>query len=86
MRAVAYVSGHCGTGNHDRCLGVYAGTPCTCEHHTAPPEPVVVAVNCFFGCGHAVWAEDAYQAHEDMEQHYRVEHWADIRRAVGWAS
>lgn len=29
-----YISGHCATGNHDRCAGVYAGTSCscTCDH------------------------------------------------------
>lgn len=29
-----YVSGHCSTGNHDRCAGVYAGVSCscTCDH------------------------------------------------------
>lgn len=26
-----YMSGHCATGHHDRCAGVYAGTACTCE-------------------------------------------------------
>lgn len=28
--AKLYMSGHCATGNHDRCKGMYALTPCTC--------------------------------------------------------
>lgn len=25
-----YISGHCATGNHERCAGVYAGVNCSC--------------------------------------------------------
>lgn len=34
-RTSTYRSGHCGIGKHDACLGVYAGTDCTCWCHTA---------------------------------------------------
>jgi hypothetical protein len=30
----AYVSGHCGTGNCQRCRGQYKGTDCHCNCHT----------------------------------------------------
>lgn len=39
---VDYVSGWCGTARHDRCLGAYAGTGCTCPCHTRP-EVVIAA-------------------------------------------
>jgi hypothetical protein len=81
-----YVSGWCGTGQHDICRGVYAGVDCACPHHALAllPEPVVVAVHCFFGCPHVVRSTDSGDAHRGMEEHYLHEHVAEIRAAVGW--
>lgn len=36
--AKIYMSGHCATGNHDRCIGIYALTPCTCHCHSDHAE------------------------------------------------
>lgn len=36
--AKLYMSGHCATSNHDRCIGIYALTPCTCTCHS-PNNP-----------------------------------------------
>lgn len=38
-------------------------------------------VHCFFGwCRHVVRATSAQSAHDAMEEHYRVEHQAEILR------
>lgn len=29
-----YLSGHCGTANHDACRGTYASAECRCDCHT----------------------------------------------------
>lgn len=78
-----YVSGFCGVGRHQQCRGVFAGVDCTCGCHTEP-EPVVVVVHCFFGCEHIARDADLLQAHDALEGHYRLAHWAQIRAAVGW--
>lgn len=36
-----YKSGWCGTAQHDRCRGAYAGAPCACRCHDNPPPPAV---------------------------------------------
>lgn len=82
-----YQTGHCEVGGHSRCLGVYAGTGCTCPCHTAAPPPLrpqVATVHCFFGCPAVVASADPDAAHAAMESHYFEAHRPDIRAAVGW--
>lgn len=80
--APEYLSGWCGVGRHDQCLGAYVGVVCSCPHHT---EPAAVAVNCFFACEHVTRDGDPQAAHDAMEEHYRAAHWPSIRQIVGWA-
>lgn len=81
-----YVSGHCGSGCHDRCTGAYAGVTCGCPHHTEPAPPPLVAVHCFFACDHLVLDPDPRTAHDVMEAHYFQAHRPEIAAAVGWLS
>lgn len=41
-----YRSGWCGTSQHDRCRGTYAGASCRCSCHEPVPAPPVCG-----GCG-----------------------------------
>lgn len=36
----AYKSGWCGTAQHDRCRGQYAGVFCCCRCHVPPLPPL----------------------------------------------
>lgn len=83
MTAVAYRSGWCGSGYHDRCRGQYAGITCCCPHHDGP---LLVTVRCFFGCPHVAQDETPETAHAAMEAHYFEAHREQIRAAVGWAA
>lgn len=83
MTATLYVSGWCGSTRHDRCLGAYAGTGCTCECHA---RPELVTVRCFFGCPHVVQDIDPHAAHDAMEAHYFDTHREQIRDAIGWCA
>lgn len=81
-----YVSGHCGSGCHDRCTGAYAGVTCGCPHHTEPAPPPLVAVHCFFACPAVVEHTDPYTAHAAMEMHYFDAHKGDIKAALWGAA
>lgn len=37
--APTYTSGWCGTAQHSRCWGQYAGADCGCPCHQTQPEP-----------------------------------------------
>lgn len=79
-----YVSGHCGSGSHGRCVGAYTGVTCACTCHTPADPPPLVAVHCFFACDHLVLDPDPHTAHQLMEAHYFDAHRPEIAAAVGW--
>lgn len=43
-----------------------------------PPLVPVIAVHCFFQCGHVVRSFEPEPAHDQMESHYQEKHADDI--------